>query len=91
MVMGIQEDVFIASTARSDAAAAALEAAEHEAAERAAKERLASEEAAERNSRAGEPHWEPYAVVGFSAVLFAAYLVAKVRITRAERKTKVTH
>ncbi|MBD7996327.1 hypothetical protein H9639_13565 [Arthrobacter sp. Sa2CUA1] len=85
MVMGIQDDVFIASTARSDAAAAAREAAKQAAEERAVEERAAAKAAAAREAEAADPHWEPYAVAGFSVALFAAYLVAKLRSSRAER------
>jgi len=85
MVMGIQRDVFVSSTARSDA-----EAAEREAEERAAEEHsAASKTAAERAGDApGDPHWEPYAVLGFSIALFAAYVGAKMRSARSERDQK---
>ena len=82
MVMGIQEDVFIASTARSEAAAAAREADERAAEERS----MAAKVAAEKDDGGPvAPQWEPFAVVGFSVALFAAYVAAKVRSTRAER------
>ncbi|WP_066299758.1 hypothetical protein [Arthrobacter luteolus] len=90
MVMGIQPDVFIPSTARSDAAAAAREAEGLAAEARAAEARASAKAAAGREGGEGEPHWEPYAVVGFSVALFAAYLAAKLRSSRAERAQRET-
>ena len=82
MVMGIQQDVFVASTARSEAAAA-----EREAHEQAVEDSLAAVRAAAERDDAGpeDPPWEPYAVVGFSAALFAAYMTARIRSARAQR------
>ena len=90
MIMGIQEDVFIASTARSDAAAAAREANERAAEERAAEARAAAKAAASREGDTEKLQWEPYAVAGFSVALFAAYVAAKVRSTRADRAQRKT-
>ncbi|MBD8044881.1 hypothetical protein H9638_13800 [Arthrobacter sp. Sa2BUA2] len=90
MVMGIEEDVFIPSTARSEAAAAARDAEERAAEERAAEARAAAKAALAREAEEVEPHWEPYAVVGFSVLLFAAYVAAKVRASRAERAQRTT-
>jgi L,D-peptidoglycan transpeptidase YkuD (ErfK/YbiS/YcfS/YnhG family) len=94
MVMGVQKDVFVASTARSDVAAANRDAQVDAAKMRAIEQRVeAAQGTSAGDARAGNPHWEPFAVVGF-AVALAAYRAAKVRFggaREAERKTQVTH
>ncbi|MFZ3454629.1 hypothetical protein [Arthrobacter sp. 7Tela_A1] len=81
MVMGIQDDVFLTSTARSDALM--LERAAEEAAveKRAAEQRAAAQRDAE--DAAAVSDWEPYAVGAFSLTLFVMYVTAKLRGGRA--------
>ncbi|MCC3283285.1 hypothetical protein [Arthrobacter caoxuetaonis] len=81
MVMGIQDDVFLASTVRSDALMAERAAEEEAAEKRAAEQRAAAQREAE--DAAAEPDWEPYAVGVFSLALFITYVAAKLRGSRA--------